>query len=245
MQALGTRSLITTGREIYNLEGVRGLYRGGLPLILGGGMMRSAQFGVYNQVFSAIQQHFGPSNPENRWLGFLDPQVVFAGFVGGIGRGIVEGPFEYVKVRRQVQQPWKFTGITNPSSSRAITESLEIFNGSAATIFRNSFLFSVFMINVDLSKQLVPGGLSPFLTGAICSNLAWLSIWPLDVAKSQLQSGKYDGKSYGVLIRDIISSGKLFKGIVPGLTRSTLANGVSMMVYKEVERRLTHSTRQT
>ena len=70
--------------------------------------------------------------------------------VGGVSRGIVEGPFEYIKVRRQVEQPWKFT---------------EIFNGSGATIFRNSFLFSGFVIYMDLLKQIVPGGLSPFWTG--------------------------------------------------------------------------------
>ena len=70
--------------------------------------------------------------------------------VGGVSRGIVEGPFEYIKVRRQVEQPWRFT---------------EIFNGSGATIFRNSFLFSGFVIYMDLLKQIVPGGLSPFWTG--------------------------------------------------------------------------------
>lgn len=32
--------------DLYSKEGVKGLYRGGLPLMLGGSMMRSAQFGV-------------------------------------------------------------------------------------------------------------------------------------------------------------------------------------------------------
>ena len=32
--------------EVYSSEGIRGLYRGGLPLVLGGSFMRSAQFGV-------------------------------------------------------------------------------------------------------------------------------------------------------------------------------------------------------
>lgn len=82
--------------------------------------------------------------------------MVVAGFAGGIGRGLVEGPFEYIKTRRQVQGQWKFRELTN---------------GAGATIFRNSFLFSSFMIYIDLSHQLVPGGLGPFWTGAICSNL--------------------------------------------------------------------------
>ena len=69
---------------------------------------------------------------------------------GGVSRGLVEGPFEYIKVRRQVEQPWKIS---------------EILSGSGATIFRNSFLFSSFVIYMDLSKQIIPGGLSPFWTG--------------------------------------------------------------------------------
>ena len=37
--------------------------------------------------------------------------------------------------------------------------------GSGATIFRNAFLFGSFVTYMDLSKQIVPGGLSPFMTG--------------------------------------------------------------------------------
>jgi solute carrier family 25 (mitochondrial carnitine/acylcarnitine transporter), member 20/29 len=219
MQALESSSAFKVAKEIYSHDGIQGLYRGGLPLVIGGGLMRSAQFGFFEQTSFYLQQ--SDLMTSHHYFGYLNPQVAIAGFIGGIGRGLVEGPFEYIKVRRQVDAGWKFS---------------EIFTGSSATIFRNSFLFSSFMIYVDISKQLLPnGGLSPFWTGALCSNLAWLTIWPLDVAKSQLQSGKYQHKSYGYLISDIISTGKLFRGILPGLTRSTIANGCSMMVYKRVE----------
>ena len=65
--------------------------------------------------------------------------------------------------------------------------------------------------------------------------MAWLTIWPLDVVKSQLQSGNYQGKSVDTLLRDIWRSGKLYRGLVVGLSRSTIANGLSMIVYKKVE----------
>ena len=97
-----------------------------------------------------------------RIFGIFDAQVVIAGFAGGIGRGLVEGPFEYIKTRRQVQGQWKLRELTN---------------GAGATIFRNSFLFSSFMIYIDLSHQLVPGGLGHFWTGAICANLGEVSLW--------------------------------------------------------------------
>ena len=218
MQAFdGKANLYTTATSIYKTEGIRGLYRGGLPLVLGGALMRSAQFGVYESVLSNLRQRYPKIEKVN---GVLDPLVLLAGFAGGFSRGIVEGPFEYIKVRRQVEQKWKFT---------------EVFSGSGATIFRNSFLFSSFVLYMDLVKTFVPGGLSPFFMGALCSNLAWLTIWPLDVVKSQLQSGNYAGKSYGTLIKDVFSSGLIFRGLAPGLARSTIANGFSMVAYKKME----------
>lgn len=197
--------------------------------MIGGGLIRATQFGVYEYALTAIKKYQGGAlKPEERWFGFVDQQVVLAGFFGGIGRGVTEGPFEYIKVRRQVNQEWKIT---------------EVWKGSGATIFRNSFLFSSFVVYVDFTKQLFPGGLGPFLTGAISANFAWLTVWPLDVAKSQLQSGNYAGKSYFHLVKDIITTGKIFRGLLPGLTRSTVANGSSMVVYKKVEELLKSENR--
>ena len=68
--------------------------------------------------------------------------------MGGFGRGLAEGPFEYIKVRRQVEGTWRFR---------------EVFQGSGVTMLRNAFLFSSFVVYIDLSKQIVPGGLGPFL----------------------------------------------------------------------------------
>lgn len=222
MQAMpGHGSMVKEFRDLFQREGFRGLYRGGTALLLGGGLMRSAQFGVYNNVIALIREKSGgPTRPENKLLGIFDPQVIAAGFCGGIGRGLVEGPFENIKVRRQVEAKWTLR---------------ELYIGSGTTIFRNSILFTLFVVNMDLTKQLIPGGLSPFMTGAVCANMAWLCIWPLDVVKSQIQSGSYKGKSMLYLLKDVVKSGALFRGLIPGLTRSTIANGLSMIVYNKVE----------
>jgi len=205
---------------LFILLDLSGLYRGGMTLVLGGALIRSAQFGVYETFLAKEREYFGSYGQEDRvFYGWFDPQIILAGFAGGVGRGLVEGPFEYIKTRRQTEQKWRFK---------------ELLNGSGATMFRNSFLFCSFMIYIDLSKQLIPGGMGAFWTGAICSNLAWLTIWPLDVVKSQLQSGKFAGKSYMELLTYNIRSGAVFRGLLPGLTRSFIANGCSMVVYKEI-----------
>ena len=91
------------------------------------------------------------------------------------------------------------------------------------------------MIYIDISKQLIPGGLSPFWMGAINSNLAWLTIWPIDVVKSQRQSGKFQGQSsISLFLQNISNPRKLYAGCLPGLSRSFIANGCSMVVYDKV-----------
>lgn len=35
----------------------------------------------------------------------------------------------------------------------------QVMSGSGVTVLRNSLLFSAFMVYVDISKQIVPGGL--------------------------------------------------------------------------------------
>ena len=220
----GKQSILAVAKELWTTGGIPAFYRGGFPLLLGGGLMRSAQFGVYNSSLANIQKFQGGSTDSKNYLfGFLDPQVVLAGFCGGIGRGLVEGPFEMVKVRRQMQTQWDFR---------------EIFKGSGTTLFRNSFLFSSFVVYMDISKQLFGADLSPFWQGGICANMAWMTIWPLDVVKSRIQSGKYEGKSMVYVLKEARRSGHLYRGLVPGLTRSFIANGCSMVVYKNVEAEL-------
>lgn len=176
-------------------------------------------FPSFSHLVKALEKRWGATTPERRVLGIFDPHVALAGFAGGLGRGLVESPFEFVKVRRQVDATWRLQ---------------DVYRGSSMTLLRNSFLFSSFVTYIDLSKQLVEGGLSPFWTGAFAANLAWLTVWPLDVVKSQAQSGRFEGKSMSFLLCEAWRSGAMFRGIAPGLARSFIANGTSMVVYKKV-----------
>lgn len=224
----GTRpSLWRTARNLYSTAGIRGFYRGGTPLFLGGGLMRSAQFGVYQSVVPHLEQRYGRTEPQEYWLGCINPHVVAAGWAGGIGRGLVEGPFEMVKVRKQLVAGWHFR---------------DVFQGFGTTLFRNSFLFSGFVIYMDVFKQQVEQRrgwtVTPFVKAGLCANLAWLTIWPLDVVKTRRQSGKYDGKSVAWILRDAFRSNQLYRGLSVGMLRSFIANGAGMEVYALVESEL-------
>jgi len=232
MQGLPNASKLSSskvGRDLFRKEGIRGLYRGGLPLLVGGSLMRSAQFGV-----SGASKTWLEKNTNNGQPAFW--HVVLSGMAGGLGRGIVEIPTDFFKTRRQVEHSnYKFR---------------EIFDGSGVTMMRNAGLFSLFMIYIDFSSQLCKKGyvpsalttedghtLSSFPKGAICANLAWLTIWPFDVVKTQRQSGNYTSQTTTQLFQDNFRSGRFFRGIVPGLVRATITNGSSMVLYDYV-----HST---
>mgnify|MGYP006431538817 FL=1 len=217
--------MLTIGRDLFRAEGIRGMYRGGLPLFLGGSLFRSAQFGFYENTMhfmkiNGIEEKIIPGTN-------LDYRVVLAGFAGGVGRGLVEGPFEYIKVRRQVHGEWKWS---------------RLYEGGSVTMLRNAFLFCSFSIYRAIVPPLFPEGKMPaFLEGAICANLAWFTIWPLDVVKSQRQSGRYSNKSSIVLLTEAFRTGTALRGLLPGLFRSTIANGCAMVVFKKTQTMLKES----
>jgi len=231
-------------RELYTKEGVRGLYRGGLPLLIGGSVMRSAQFGVSAKARELLETYQVPSY---RLFNTLDSNVILAGIAGGLGRAMVEIPTDFLKIRKQVQQDAK---------GRITFDIIKknLLDGSLVTMGRNTVLFSSFIIYIDLSKQacsagLVPkflcnedsSGLSPFAKGAICANLAWLTCWPMDVLKTQRQSGNFNTETSALeLFKENMKQGKLFRGLMPGLVRSSLANGSSMVVYEAVHKNLSN-----
>lgn len=202
--------------DVLRRQGPQGLYRGGLPVVLGGTMFRSAQFGFYEAALGRLRR----TTPSYKFLGFLDWQVAVAGCVGGIARGVIEAPFDQVKVCRQVEHSWSVR---------------TLFQGSGVTILRNTALFCSFSIYRDLLPNFVSGDISPFWMGAICSNLAWLTVWPLDVIKSQRQSGNYESRSSISLSREAAQTHHLYRGLLPGLGRSTVANGCAMVAYKKIE----------
>eukprot|EP00980_Cylindrotheca_fusiformis_P005743 scaffold1194_cov127-Cylindrotheca_fusiformis.AAC.20 len=227
-------SSFQVAKELFFREGIVGLYRGGLPLFLGGSFMRSAQFGVSGACKTWLESTFGKT--EQRLFGVLDWQIIVAGIAGGIGRGVVETPIDFLKTRRQVEKEWTIS---------------HLLDGTGITLARNISLFSFFVLYMDISKQLCMGGyvpsilmqpsgdgLTPFAKGAICANLAWLTIWPMDVLKTQRQSGNFEGSSFK-LLKTNLQSGRLFRGVLPGLVRSTIANGSSMVVYEHVHTTLT------
>ena len=180
--------------------------------------MRSAQFGCNDLARDALRDS---SVPSFKIGGFVESHIVLAGMCGGLGRAVVEGPTEFFKIRQQIVAQWSYR---------------EALSGLGVTMGRNTGLFSAFVVYMDLLRPYL--GDSPFVYGATCSNLAWLTVWPFDVVKTQRQSGRHPGVSALALLSNAARDGALFRGLLPGLVRSSIANGTSMVVYKRVHAEL-------
>jgi solute carrier family 25 carnitine/acylcarnitine transporter 20/29 len=206
-------------RNLIKTDGVRGLYRGSVAPLLGGAFFRSAQFGFYETTIAALRK----TTTDHKFFGFLSWHVVVAGASGGLGRGLIEGFADHIKVRRMLAKPWNL-------------QSLRYESGLGITLIRNVNLFGSFVIFMDLSKQLTNGQLGPFMTGGICASLAWFTIWPLDVVKSRVQSGDFHpDQKLSWQLKEVVQTGAIFRGLAPGLVRAFVANGCSMIMYRKTE----------
>jgi solute carrier family 25 carnitine/acylcarnitine transporter 20/29 len=219
--------MFSSFRRLWLEEGIRGLYRGILPPLLGSSVFRAIQFSVYGGAYRALGEDpsVGPYVTSTiPYSGGLQYRVFLAGVASSTARTFIETPLELIKVRRQLNQPWHMS---------------ELMSGFTVTWLRTIGLMCTFFMLVDSAERHVPWMidqpiLGPFFKGGICATLSWWVIWPFESVKSQIQGNTEGPKSilprmawcvqnYGIR--------SLFRGILPGSCRSLIANGASMAVF--------------
>ena len=99
VQSSGEGTVAATRRVVAESGVIKGLWRGSLPLVLGGTFMRSAQFGCNDLARDALRDS---SIPSFKIGGVVESHIVLAGMCGGLGRAVVEGPTEFFKIRQQI-----------------------------------------------------------------------------------------------------------------------------------------------
>ena len=220
------RTFTTTLRN----QGVRGLYRGALPPLLGSGIFRSTQFAVFEAAYTFFDSRFGRS--EIPFSGGIQCRVLLGGLLAASARAVIETPLEYIKVSGQTQQNWKLK---------------HVYTGFGVTWCRTIGLMCTYFMLVDSGRRHVPELFSspllgPFLMSGVAATLGWWVVWPLEYMKSQVQ-GRY-GEREAVLrrmqriVRERGGFLALYRGIGPGTLRSFVANGSSMIVMQYAQRKV-------
>ena len=211
-------SMVGTMQDTWRKYGIRGFYRGALPPFFGALLTRSSQFSVFEGIFT----YFDKTDSMKKEVPFtfgLQPRVILGGAAAGITRSFIESPFEYIKVRRQIGLPWNLR---------------DSYKGFPSLVLRNIGMLGTFFCLVDIMRRRtglynsLPG---QFFVGGACATLGWLTIWPIENLKNQIQAGTNgENLSWATRFKMMRERGGirgLYRGILPGSICVFTRNGAA------------------
>jgi len=214
------RSLVSCFSETLKKDGFKGLYKGSISAMLGSISFRAVQWAVYDATYVLTDSDsFSYKIP---FTGGLEVRVVISSISAATSRAVVECPFEYVKVKRQIGESWLFK---------------DVYKGFGLVWARDVPLFIVALGLIDSMKRhtkLMDSYAGIFAGTGLCASVAWASIWPLETLKNQIQAEKTGSKTtikqkIAVLNRQFGTLG-LFRGLGPGMLSVFFRTGASFVV---------------
>lgn len=197
------RSGLHCTARILKTEGIKGLYRGATSSFIGMAVEGSLFFGIYSQTKLYLQGGVQSGEPR---LQVIVPSAAFSGAI----ISFVLGPTELIKCRMQIQGTDSLVPMSSRYSSpldcalkTVKTEGVKgIFRGGCATFLRESIGNAVFLSvyenvryhmhsNIKASSSsysnLADIGIG-IVTGGLGGVAFWLTVLPLDVAKTLIQT---------------------------------------------------------
>lgn len=214
-------------------EGIRGLYRGVLPPLLGASIFRSSTIGVFEATYTAAAGSPALTTPIPGTAG-LEPRVILGGVFAATTRAVIETPLDYAKIQLQMGETWRLR---------------RVYTGFCVTWARTVGLLSVFFSLLDTQRRNFPGAFSypligPFLVSGISGVLAWWTIWPLEFIKTRVQC-QYGGDAklstlqrLKMVFNEVGVKG-LYRGIGPGSMRAFVGNGTGLVVMTAAQKKIT------
>eukprot|EP00933_Yihiella_yeosuensis_P050621 TRINITY_DN48411_c0_g1_i1.p1 TRINITY_DN48411_c0_g1~~TRINITY_DN48411_c0_g1_i1.p1 ORF type:complete len:285 (-),score=32.68 TRINITY_DN48411_c0_g1_i1:84-938(-) len=219
-------------RKVWTTEGIRGFFRGVIPPLWGSTVYRSAQFAVFEAVYTKTSE-LGWDKAKIPGTGGLAYATVLAGICGSSSRAIIESPIEYAKVKRQTGQPWYFG---------------EVYQGFFVQLPRTVGMMTFIFSGVDSVRRWTGDRALKHPVGQFCtwggvSMLGFWFIWPLETLKNQVQAGTtVEGVSNPTLRQRISACGGffgLYRGILPGSISVFMRNGTASIVMSFAQRKIT------
>ena len=214
---------LATVKHMYQLDGVKGFYRGFLPPLVGSVAFRGILFSAYGGTYSACSK-YPVLHDEIPYTGGLRASVFVAAMAAAVARATIESPLDFIKVRFQIGEqafgdlssaaaksakgtvvaPTSFLASTSRSfSASPVSFVRHCYTGYPATLFRTMGLLGSFFIMVDYSVRYIPEVVNapligPFFKGGVCATMAWVFAFPFETTKSVIQgdtTGKYKNVS--------------------------------------------------
>lgn len=226
-------SMVNTFVRTFKAEGLKGLYRGWVPPLIGSGIYRSIQFSKFEAVYTFLDNDFGRTKiPFSHGVEF---RVVLAGIASGTARSVIETPLEYAKIKRQMGETWELR---------------KCYTGMGITWMRACTLMPTYFIVFDSLRRhndelFRSNMMGPFIASGISSVLGWWVCWPLELIKCQIQADYMGEKKMSIfqrlrfIVREHGGVLALYRGIMPGSIRSFIGNGTGMIVMQYAQKKVT------
>mmetsp|Transcript_35954 Transcript_35954/g.93548 ORF Transcript_35954/g.93548 Transcript_35954/m.93548 type:complete len:277 (-) Transcript_35954:158-988(-) len=221
--------------SIYKQYGAKGFFKGMLSPMAGIAAMNATVFWGYGAAERYLRHKQGVGADEKTPL----KDVYWAGFLGGLAQSFVCAPVELLKVRLQsFSDPSGAAGPVSLARHIVLKEGpLNLFRGLGVTILRDTPSFGLYFVvyewidrwmehSSEVSRTLLAGGTAGVIT--------WASVYPIDVIKSRIQTGREWN------IREMWRSGALYRGALPCLIRAFPVNAVTFFVYNNTKKLLNH-----
>jgi len=219
-------------RRVWRSEGPVGFFRGVVPPLFGSSVYRSAQFAVFEAVYTKTTE-LGWDQAKIPGTGGLAWATVASGICGASARAVVESPIEYAKVKRQTGQTWHLR---------------EAYQGFSMQYPRTVGMMTFIFCGVDSVRRWTHGEALKkpqfaFLTWGAVSMLGFWVIWPLETLKNQVQAGTVvEGAISPTIMQRVAHLGGplgLYRGILPGSISVFLRNGSAAVIMAFAQRKIT------
>lgn len=233
------KTFLQSVKSVYITDGVKGFYRGGLSIVLGSSMFRSTQFSAFEAFHSRFdKQNLKGKSFENFFtktipctMG-LEVRTLFAGVFSGICRSILECPFEYIKIRKQVATQFKFKNT---------------YQGLFPLMLKNSLMISIGFCFIDSFRRNTnawKSSLGIFLASGTSTICCHLLIWPIEIFRNNyMANNKNERKNINELMKENVKQygvmRGVFRGALPGLISTFLRNGLAMVLLQKIQRLFT------
>ncbi|KAJ8702411.1 carnitine transporter, variant 2 [Pleurotus ostreatus] len=230
-------------KQILARDGVRGMYRGMVPPLLGVTPIFALSFWAYD----ASKKLILSATPNRKSDVLSTGELAAAGFMSAVPTTLVTAPVERAKVLLQIQGQGgsgrQYTGVLDVMKHLYKEGGMRsIFRGSFATLARDGPGSAAYFAAYEVTKKaLTPAGATPadlnlgaiIFAGGTAGVAMWAIAIPPDVLKSRLQSaptGTYSGFmdcARKTIAQDGVAA--LWKGFGPAMGRAFPANAATFV----------------
>lgn len=238
-------------------EGVRGLYKGATPPLVGWMFMDSIMMGSLNVYRRLVADHvFRVDKPSLPPVGHG-----IAGMMAGATVSFIAAPVEHVKARLQIQYAARKADRLYSGPIDCVTRIYRhhgvrgVFHGLSATLLFRSFFFCWWSSYDVLSRWMrdrtsMSTPAINFWAGGLSAQVFWLTSYPCDLVKQRIMTdplggGLGDGERRFPRWRDaaraVYAENGLrgyWRGFLPCFLRAFPANAMALLVWEGVMRGL-------